>query len=84
MPGSREDQLASPTLAELYYQQGDLRKAIEVLRQVLKNQPGNLKARELLQNREKEWFQLRPVEEKKESAERLGQIMERIRKEKGK
>jgi len=78
----REDQLASPTLAELYYKQGDIKRAIYVLKNVLSNNPGNLKARLLLQEWEKQFFRNATFEERKAKAERLGQIMEIIRKEK--
>ncbi len=80
MAGSK-DQLASSTLAELYFRQGDLKKALEVLGQVLAGNPGDLKARELKEKWEKEWFRQIPSPEKKEFADKLARVIEIIRKE---
>ena len=83
MPGSK-DLLASRTLAELYYKQGDLKKAIEVLKQTLENQPANMDARQELCKWEKQLFQSVADEERKKSLGRLERILEAIRKEREK
>ena len=80
MPGFK-DPLASRTLAELYYKQGDLKKAIEVLKQALENQPGNMDARQELRKWEKQLFQSAADEERKKSLGRVERILEVIRKE---
>lgn len=80
MPEER-DQLASPTLAELYYKQGDTRKAIEVLRQVLENQPGNMDARRKLQEWEKQLERDVDEEERKKRLDKLKRVLEVIQKE---
>lgn len=83
MPRAR-DQLASPTLAQLYYQQGNLEKAIEILKEVLKNNPGNLKVRETLEQWEAEWFRSATPEQRRARAQKLNQILEQVRKERRK
>jgi tetratricopeptide (TPR) repeat protein len=47
VPAAREDEteLVSPTLAELYFNQGFPEKAIEVYRRLLEKEPGNERAR---------------------------------------
>jgi|GEM_PF-1913774 tetratricopeptide (TPR) repeat protein len=80
MPAEK-DQLSSPTLAELYYKQGDRKKAIEVLRQALKNQPGNMDARRKLQEWEKQLEKDLDKEERKKRLDKLKRILDVIRKE---
>jgi hypothetical protein len=44
-PAPSEDELVSPTLAELYHKQGFTEKAVEVYRQILEREPGNERLR---------------------------------------
>jgi hypothetical protein len=44
-PGAEGGEIASTTLAELYFAQGFREKATDVFRQVLKREPGNERAR---------------------------------------
>ena len=77
----RTDQLASPTLAEIYYKQGDLKRAIYVLRQALLNNPVNLDARLMLEKWEREFFENTTLEQRKQIEDKLKQIMKVIGKE---
>ena len=78
------DPIASPTLAELYFQQGNIDKAIEVLKNFLKAHPENDKARARLRQMEEERFLRLSEEQRKAKAERLKRILEALRKESGK
>jgi len=46
--GAAASAFPSPTLAELYYQQGVVDRAVDVYRQVVEQEPGNEKARQRL------------------------------------
>jgi tetratricopeptide (TPR) repeat protein len=53
IPGAESAPLSSATLAELYFEQGLLERAVEVYRQVLQEEPGNAGARRRLAEIEK-------------------------------
>jgi len=78
-----KDPIASPTLAELYFQQGNINKAIEALREFLKIHPENDRARDRLKEMEEEMVLKLSEEERRERAEKLKRILETLRKEKG-
>jgi len=82
MAGER-DRLASVTLAELYFKQGDLAGAIRVLKEVLVANPGSQKARARLVLLEGLAFRSAGGDLRKERIRKLGQILERVRKERG-
>jgi len=80
---SDEDQLASPTLAELYYRQGDSKKALEILADFLVMHPENEKAACRRNEIEKEFFHSATGQEGKERIRNLLTMLELVRKEKG-
>ena len=80
---SDEDQLASPTLAELYYRQGDAKKALEILSNFLALHPGNEKAACRKNEIEKEFFHSATGQEGKERIRNLRRMLDLVRKEKG-
>ncbi len=49
--------IATKTLAELYLSQGDLRKALEIYREVLKREPSNTEIREAITKLQRETAQ---------------------------
>jgi len=78
-----KDPIASPTLAELYFQQGNINKAIEVLKEFLKLHPENGKARDRLREMEEARFLKLGEEERMKKAQKLRRILETLRKEMG-
>ena len=74
-------QLASPTLAELYYKQGDLARAIQVIREVWARRPENQELRARLQEMEQEFFKVMDAADKNEMVRKLSKILELVRKE---
>lgn len=77
----QETELASPTLADLYYQQGEIEKAILTLKEFLARNPHQLKARERLKELEEEFFKSSSPEQKSQKIYLLNQMLERIKKE---
>jgi len=79
--GKGGGQLASPTLAELYFKQGQPYRAIQVLNEFLAGHPENEKARRRLAEMEKELFRGAEEQERKEKIQALKQILAMIGKE---
>ena len=77
----QETELASPTLAEVYYQQGEIEKAILTLEKFLAKNPHQLKTRERLKELERELFQTSSPEKRQEKIQILTRMLERIKKE---
>jgi hypothetical protein len=75
------DQLASPTLAELYYKQGNLGMAIRVLNEVLALRPENLEIRARVHEMEREFFKAMDAGDRDETIRKLSKILEAVRKE---
>ena len=78
---NERDQLASPTLAELYYKQGSLGKAIQVLKEVLIRHPEIQENRARLLEMELELFRVMDAGNKQEIVRKLNKILEQVRKE---
>lgn len=78
-----KDELASPTLAELYFQQGDIGRAVAILKEVLAGHPENAKARMRLLEMESRLVKSADADSRQEKVRRLKAILERVRKEKG-
>jgi hypothetical protein len=76
-----QDQLASPTLAELYLKQGSPGKAVQVLSQALARRPEDMDLRRKLTDAEQEWFKLTEAGGRKELVKKLSQVLEAVRKE---
>ena len=77
----QETELASPTLAEVYYQQGEIEEAILTLEKFLAKNPHQLKVKERLKELERELFQTSSPEKRQEKIQILTRMLERIKKE---
>ena len=77
----QENELASPTLAEVYYQQGEIEEAILTLEKFLAKNPHQLKVKERLKELERELFQTSSPEKRQEKIQILTRMLERIKKE---
>jgi hypothetical protein len=81
--GIDQDELASPTVAELYYRQGDIDRAIRVMKESLVAHPENLKSRERLAEMEKALFLKEDLESRGKRILKLQQVLDLVGKEKG-
>ena len=79
----KQEQLASQTLAELYLKQGHTAKALQVLHQLVAEEPENEKARRRLKQVEADYFAAAGLDEKRDRARNLARVLERVRKERG-
>jgi cytochrome c-type biogenesis protein CcmH/NrfG len=75
------DGLASLTLAELYFKQGDFPRAIQTVSEVLKRDPENEKARERLEEIKK-CCRETEQQERHKRVNNLNRVLDRIKKEK--
>lgn len=79
--GEDGDALVSPTLAELYYKQADLGKAILILIEFLVRRPEEHAVRSRLKEMEEEFLQKTDAGRRNRIVSRLNEILELVRKE---
>lgn len=75
------DQIASPTLAELYYKQADIGKAVRVLKEVLARNPENQGVRSRLREMELEFLKVMDAGNKNQIIRKLNKVLMLVRKE---
>jgi ribosomal protein S20 len=76
-----DDQIASPTLAELYYKQDDIGKAVRVLKEVLARNPENQGVRSRLREMELEFLKVMDAGNKNQIIRKLNKVLMLVRKE---